>query len=213
MPPIVGDVLYFLSLQYFRDLRCSYNERKIPCDNKAPTEISPSKNKPTIKSILNKVKCRASYRNFTVFVCKLILLFCLQFRSSRNYPLWPTTSSVTWHSPFTPPFSRVSGHLFWGDPTVCESLCKVCNIMAEGINSFAYKYCLSSLAATVAETGKSTIKIFGLWWSAKWQKCQFLFPKDVVLATSLELAVDREIRHVDQWISYKLNYKARNSLK
>ena len=41
------------------------------------------------------------------------------------------------------------------------SLCKVCNnIMAEGINSFAYKYCLSSLAATVAETGKSAVITF-----------------------------------------------------
>lgn len=30
-------------------------------------------------------------------------------------------------------------------------------MMAEGINSFAYKYCLSSLAATVAETGINSV--------------------------------------------------------
>ena len=39
---------------------------------------------------------------------------------------------------------------------VCQvSLCHV--MMAEGINSFAYKYCLSSLAATVAETGINSV--------------------------------------------------------
>lgn len=33
----------------------------------------------------------------------------------------------------------------------------VMSMMAEGINSFAYKYCLSSLAATVAETGINSV--------------------------------------------------------
>ena len=57
-----------------------------------------------------------------------------------------------WHAPRTPsdlPIAIVSGLL----PSFAVS----CHMMAEGINSFAYKYCLSSLAATVAETGINSV--------------------------------------------------------
>ena len=44
--------------------------------------------------------------------------------------------------------------------------------MAEGINSFAYKYCLSSLAATVAETGESVVIILGFKGQQSGRMCQ-----------------------------------------
>lgn len=70
-----------------------------------------------------------------------------------------------WHTPRTPwdlPISSVSGLLSHGiksnrNPCSFLSFAVSCHMMAEGINSFAYKYCLSSLAATVAETGINSV--------------------------------------------------------
>ena len=70
-----------------------------------------------------------------------------------------------WHTPRTPsdlPISTVSGLLSHGiksnrNPCWFLSFAVSCYMMAEGINSFAYKYCLSSLAATVAETGINSV--------------------------------------------------------
>ena len=50
----------------------------------------------------------------------------------------------------TPPWSN-------RNPCWFLSFAVSCYMMAEGINSFAYKYCLSSLAATVAETGINSV--------------------------------------------------------